>query len=84
MKNEMLVSVSPVEPVCNKKGKITGWKVSAKYIVVTPMGRPSKLCFYSTRNKEYEFRDMFGLGYKLACKIRKKMSAKLKENENRG
>ena len=75
MKNETLVYVSPVEPVYNKRGKTTGWKVSAKYMVVTPMGWPSQLCFYSTREKEYEFRNMFGWGYKLACKIHEKMSA---------
>lgn len=83
MQNEVLVYVSPVEPIYNKKSKITGWKVSAKYVVVTPPDRPSKLYFHSIREKEYEFRNMFGWGYKLACKIHEKMSAKVKKIRSR-
>ncbi len=80
MDTEKLISVSPVEPVCNKRGKNIGWKVSAQYVVVTPMGWPSQLHFHSTKTKEYSFRNMFGWGYKMACKVHEKMSAKLKEN----
>ena len=73
-----LVSVSSVEPVYNKKGtKVIGWKVSAKYIVMTSMEWPSTLCFYSTKVQEYSFCNLFGLGYTLAQKVRDRKLAKL-------
>ena len=81
MKDETLISVSPVVPVYNKKGKVTGWRVSAKYMLVTPMGRPSQLRFHSIKTKEYSFRGLFGWGYKLACRIHEKMLAKIQENK---
>ena len=81
MKNETLVFVSPVEPVYNKKGKITVWRISAKYIVSTPMGRPSQLCFYSTKEKEYCFRNMFGWGYNCVCRLRAKLLAQLEQQK---
>lgn len=75
---EKLVDVSSVDPVYNKKGtKIIGWKFSATYMVMTPMTRPSQLCFYSTRVQEYSFCNLFGLGYTLAQKVRDRKLAEV-------
>lgn len=77
--SEILMSVSPVEPAYNKKGKQVGWKFSAKYMVASPEDRPSKLCFYSTRVQEYSFYNLFGLGYNLAQKSWTKKVSQLAE-----
>ena len=75
---EKLVDVSSVEPLHNKKGKVTGWKFSATYLVIVSSDGPSELRFHSTRMQQYTFRNMFGWGYKLACNRREKMLTRVK------
>ena len=61
-----LISVSQVEPVYNKRGKIVRWKLTIKYETtkynLAPYA-PVDSEYRITETKEYEFMDLFGWGY---------------------
>lgn len=77
MSNEKLVYVSCVEPVYGKKGKVTGWKLTAKYEDTTQPIMPEKPFYYKTRTAEYTFKDLFGWGYNRLWKKRIGLLAQL-------
>lgn len=67
-----LISVSGVDPIYNKKGKIVGWKLSATYDLTQ-----SRL--WRTIGTKYFYRrdDIFGLGYDALWKKRINLIAQL-------
>lgn len=91
--NTQIISVSNVNPVYNKHGRIVKWTVVAKYrLSSSNLFNPydiSSPMFETVMMRTYTFRDMLGFGYDMAWNFRIKclgeldtIKRALRQNEN--
>ncbi len=91
--NAQIISVSNVNPVYNKHGRIVKWTVVAKYrLSSSDLFNPydiSSPMFETVMMRTYTFRDWFGFGYDRAWNFRIKCLGELdtirralRQNEN--
>ena len=74
--NYEILSVSHVQPVCNRNGKVSAWMVSVQYKI--PDAR-----YNVTKSVEYEFYNLFGFGWHRAWQFRLKCLGRMSEQKHK-